>query len=244
MLKRLTVLGVGFDTLSYSEIQEFLLIESNRRGYVCFPDLYNILRARNDSSINKIFNKSTLTLPDGFPAKVILRIKGRARTQNISGYWLCKLLLETECSHYFYGSSESTLAEMRRRFQLEYPKAKILGYSSPPFLPESEIVNSVELGNEIDAIKELKPNFVWIGISSPKQDLLMSRFSSQNEGTIFLGVGAVFDYFSGQAYMGPEWLKKIGLRWLYQFLRDPKRYGSRLWYIFREAIKLLFKQHK
>lgn len=241
MLERLTFLGVGFDTLGYAEIKEFLLNPSNRKGYVCFPDLHNILRARNDATLKLIFNKSTLTLPDGFPAKIALRIKGKAGTQNISGYWLCKLLLETECSHYFYGSSEATLAAMRSKFQKESPKAKILGYSSPPFLQESEIINSEELKFEIDAIKELKPDFVWIGISSPKQDLLMSRFASRNEGTIFLGVGAVFDYFSGQAYMGPEWLKKIGLRWLYQFLRDPKRYSGRLCYTFRELIRIFKK---
>ena len=70
----------------------------------------------------------------------------------------------------------------------------------------------------------------------------MHYYHSVNKGTILIGVGAVFDYFAGTAYMGPEWLKKIGLRWLYQLIRDPKRYYVRLIYIFKNLPNLIFNK--
>jgi UDP-N-acetyl-D-mannosaminuronic acid transferase (WecB/TagA/CpsF family) len=71
----------------------------------------------------------------------------------------------------------------------------------------------------------------------------MNKFHSRIPGTVMIGVGAVFDYLAGTAYIGPEWAKKIGIRWLLQFFYDPRRYFSRIAYILMKLPKLLFLGH-
>lgn len=242
--EKVDVLGIGFNPMSYNEIIAFLLDKENRRKYISFPDIYNIVRSSKDPFLKSIYINSTLTLPDGKPSQFFLKRKGYDKVTTISGYWLCKKLLETKLTHFFYGTSNENLDLMESYFSKEHSSANILGYKSPPLISEEEISGSKIIKNDLEEIAKLNPDIIWIGISSPKQDLLMHYYHSLDKGTIMIGVGAVFDYFAGTAYMGPEWLKKMGLRWLYQLLRDPNRYYGRLFYVLRNLPPLILKNKK
>ncbi|MFC4269738.1 WecB/TagA/CpsF family glycosyltransferase [Polaribacter marinivivus] len=242
--EKVNVLGVGFNPVTYEEIIDFLKNKGNRKKYISFPDIYNIVRSNHDSFLKSIYNNSTLTLPDGKPSEFFLKKKGFKNVTTISGFWLCKKLLDTELSHFFYGTSPENLQLMKNFLDNEFPNAKILGYKSPPLILQEEIEESIQIKEDLKVIRKIKPNIIWIGISSPKQDFLMHYFHSTEPGTIMIGVGAVFDYFAGTAYMGPEWLKKIGLRWFYQLLRDPKRYYRRLLYVLMHLPAIILKNNK
>ena len=40
---------------------------------------------------------------------------------------------------------------------------------------------------------------------------------------LMIGVGAAFDYESGNIKRAPKWMQKLNLEWLYRLLQDPKR---------------------
>ena len=124
----------------------------------------------------------------------------------------------------------------------EFPNANILGFKSPPFVNEFDLQDNIQIKEEIELILNLNPDIIWVGIGSPKQDRLMHYFNPKKEGTILIGVGAVFDYFAGTAHMGPEFLKRIGLRWFFHLVRDPKRYAPRISYTIRQLFRLLLKR--
>jgi N-acetylglucosaminyldiphosphoundecaprenol N-acetyl-beta-D-mannosaminyltransferase len=239
MHKRNKVLGIRFDLLTYDQLVEYIENPHNREGYICFPDLYSILLAFNNPKYQAIYDQSILTLPDGKPSQIILRLSGFTQATTISGFWLCKLLLNTELSHYFYGTSEINIKKMVENIQSEFPNSRILGYKSPPLVTEEGIIDNEFIHNDMKNIIKEKPDIIWIGISSPKQDILMNQYSVQNSNTIMIGVGAVFDYLAGTAYMGPEWVKDIGLRWLYQLLRNPSRYYKKTLFILSKILILM-----
>jgi N-acetylglucosaminyldiphosphoundecaprenol N-acetyl-beta-D-mannosaminyltransferase len=228
--------------MTYDEVISFLQKKENRKKYISFPDIYNIVRANKDAFLKNIYNNSTLTLPDGKPSEFFLKKEGHKEVTTISGYWLCKMLLETKLTHFFYGTSQENLDLMNSYFAKKHPTGNILGFKSPPIISEEDISTNETIKNDLALITKLKPNIIWVGVSSPKQDLLMHHYHSDNEGTIMIGVGAVFDYFAGTANMGPEWMKKMGLRWLYQLIRDPKRYYSRLTYVLRYLPALILNK--
>jgi len=37
-------------------------------------------------------------------------------------------------------------------------------------------------------------------------------------------VGGVFDYLAGETPRAPEWMRRIGLEWLYRLIRQPQRW--------------------
>jgi N-acetylglucosaminyldiphosphoundecaprenol N-acetyl-beta-D-mannosaminyltransferase len=44
---------------------------------------------------------------------------------------------------------------------------------------------------------------------------------------VCLGVGAAFEFLSGEKVMPPEWAQKIGLAWLVRLCQEPRRLARR-----------------
>jgi N-acetylglucosaminyldiphosphoundecaprenol N-acetyl-beta-D-mannosaminyltransferase len=190
-------------------------------------------------------NNSLLTVPDGKPLEFRARMKGYAKTRTVSGYWLIKSLLTTNHTHFFYGADGETTGRMKMNLMREFPDAGILGFASPPLLNLPEITGNDAILKDMHDIAALKPDFIWIGISSPKQEYLMHYFSPVLQHGVMLGVGGVFDYLSGDHKKSPEWIKTIGLRWLYRMVQAPRRLWKKYYFILRTMIRLLLTgKHK
>ena len=112
MLKKTSILNIGFNAVTYEELISFLSTRYNRQGYVCFPDLYNIIRANEDEKLRNIYSRSTLTLPDGKPTEYLLKKRGIKSAVTISGYWLCRKLLCSDLTHFFYGTGAQNSKKM------------------------------------------------------------------------------------------------------------------------------------
>jgi N-acetylglucosaminyldiphosphoundecaprenol N-acetyl-beta-D-mannosaminyltransferase len=201
-------------------IQKYIF---TKPSYICFPDSYVAVKANQDQKLQKILNNAFLTLPDGKPIEFYSKLHGVKDISTVSGYWLCKNLLNTNLSHFFYGSNEDKLLKMKTNIFKEFPNANILGFLAAPFLYIEQINENPILLEDIKYINSLKPDLIWIGISSPKQDYLMSEYVQYLDQGLMLGVGGVFDYLSGYKKISPEWIKKLGLRWLYRLFKEPKR---------------------
>ncbi len=76
-----------------------------------------------------------------------------------------------------------------------------------------------------EMIRLLRPDIVWVGLSTPKQDLFMSRYLAMLDTTLMIGVGAAFLYHTGKIRDSPRWVKQAGLQWLHRLIQEP----SRLW---------------
>ena len=112
-------------------------------------------------------------MPDGKPSEFYAKRKGFKNVSTVSGFWLCKNLLETQLTHYFLGSDTENIQKMVTELHLQHPNAKILGYKSPPMVTQSEIDTRLVFANEFEEINRLKPDLIWIGLSSPKQDYII-----------------------------------------------------------------------
>ena len=212
------------------QIQSLVKLKS---GYICLPDAYVIVSATKNKKLQNILNNSLLTLPDGSPLVIYAKQKGIKNISSVSGYWLVKKLLDTNLNHYFYGSSQEELLRIKKNIIIEFPAAKVLGYKSPPLVKQEEIENNPQIAKDIQKINLLKPDIIWIGLNSPKQDYLMSAYTPLLEKSIMIGIGGVYDYLSGTMKISPEWVKKLSLRWVYRITQNPKR-------IYRKAVIAIF----
>ncbi len=209
-------------------------------SYICFPDSFTIFSAKKDPILKFILNRSWLTMPDGKPLELYAKRKGLKDVTTVSGFWTCKALLEkSEATHFFYGSRPEVLENLKVKLEKEYPEAHVLGYKSPPFVSLNEIQNNKEIKKDMAVIAKLNPDFLWIGLSSPKQDYIMAQYYSLFKSSLLLGIGGVFEYLSGDVRKSPEWIKKIGLRWLYRLIKEPKRLGSKYLFVLKSYFNVL-----
>ena len=240
-ISKYNYLSVKVSVINQVMAEETLKADVGRAAsYVCFPDSYTILSAAKDAKLNKILSEAWLTMPDGKPLEIYARRKGFQEVRTVSGFWTCKALLEDpKHTHYFYGSSPKVLAHLQENLEAEFPNASVLGYKSPPFVPLETIESDKSIEADMAEIAKLKPDYLWIGISSPKQDYLMARYYQSFDKSILLGVGGVFEYLSGDVSKSPEWMKKMGLRWMYRLLKEPRRLGPKYLLLAKGIFKLI-----
>lgn len=193
--------------------------------FVCVRDVASLMAMRGDPKFSQLHREAAMVTPDGMPLAVIGKLRGLP-VERTCGADLMDLVLsrspQTGLKHYFYGGKSGTAERLAQIFSAKYPGIRIVGYESPPFRPLSE-----EEDKAITArIAASGADVVWIGISSPKQDVWMRDHYKRLPQTL-IGVGAAFDYHSDAVRRAPKWMQKSGLEWLHRLLSEPKRLWRR-----------------
>lgn len=224
MQPRINIFNTNVSVTNINEAPgQIIKLCKTKPGYICLPDAYVIVSATKNQKLQNILNNSLLTIPDGSPLVIYAKLKGIKGISSVSGYWLVKKLMDTELSHYFYGSSPEELMKIKVKLDTEFPHAHVLGYKSPPLIELDEIEGNSQILTDINEINQLNTDIIWVGLNSPKQDYLMSAYSPLLDKAIMVGIGGVFDYLSGAVKISPEWVKKISLRWVYRIAQSPRR---------------------
>jgi N-acetylglucosaminyldiphosphoundecaprenol N-acetyl-beta-D-mannosaminyltransferase len=126
-------------------------------------------------------------------------------------------------SHFLYGGKAGVANDLASTLYQQYPWNRILGTYTPPF-HDLSFQEEVKL---VENINQLKPDIVWVGISSPRQDIFMQRILPRLNTRMMFGVGAAYDFLSGRILDCPNWVKRAGLHWLHRLAQDPKRLWKR-----------------
>ncbi len=224
MNDRSPVLGVNYTTATISEVAGYLIRHAKDLAgkYICFSNVHTTVMAADDPEYREILNRSAMTFPDGMPIAKKIRENGFAEAERVAGPDLMEALFRqsqgTGRKHYFYGSSEKTIAALEKNLKERYPWMEIVGMVSPPFRALTEEEDAAAVA----AINESGADFVWIGLGAPKQEKWMYAHRGKIHG-VMLGVGAGFDFHAGTIKRAPSLVRRIGLEWLYRLFQNPGR---------------------
>jgi N-acetylglucosaminyldiphosphoundecaprenol N-acetyl-beta-D-mannosaminyltransferase len=142
--------------------------------------------------------------------------------------------------HFLYGSSTGTLVRLHARLAHRFPGARIVGQFSPPF----RALDDVEDRRICATIAAARPDIVWVGLSTPRQERWMAEHVGRIHAPALVGVGAAFDIHAGTRAQAPRWMQRSGLEWVYRLAREPRRLAGRYlranptfaWMLAREAV--------
>lgn len=198
-------------------------IQNNNYGYICVSNARVAYQSNHDPEYCTIQNDSFLTVPDGKPLVWIAHNKGYKDVGQVAGNELFHAMLQESekegYSHYFYGSTLSTIEKMKARVANEYPGAKIVGAVSPPFQP----IEDYDIDALAEEVNRVAPTFLWVGLGAPKQERLMALLQPKLKSTICIGVGLVFEYYAGTVKRAPRWARRLGLEGMVRLCQQPKR---------------------
>ena len=130
---------------------------------------------------------------------------------------------EKDYTYFFYGGFPDAPAKMEAYLNDLYDGIQVVGKYSPPF---RELTEEEEQAI-INKINDAKPDFLWIGLGSPKQDIWIHERRDKIRGSIIIPSGATFDFFSGRIQQAPEWIRDLGFEWLYRLTQDFPRLWKR-----------------
>jgi exopolysaccharide biosynthesis WecB/TagA/CpsF family protein len=71
----------------------------------------------------------------------------------------------------------------------------------------------------------LKPDIALVAMGNPLQERWVEDAAAVSPTTVFLGVGALFDFFAGNVPRAPALVRRLRLEWAFRLAREP----ARLW---------------
>ncbi|MFD0047942.1 WecB/TagA/CpsF family glycosyltransferase [Actinomycetes bacterium NPDC127524] len=227
------ILGVNIAAINMQWLLDYFKTNINTKtgnrisgDYICVSNVHTTVMSYEDSSYCKVQNGGLMAIPDGGPLSTVGRKRGFESMERITGPSLMeevfKISVENGYRHYFYGSTEQALEKLCKKLSHEYSSIEIAGSYSPPFRP----LTSEEDMEIIKKINDSNPDFVWVGLGAPKQEIWMAEHQGKVNG-IMLGVGAGFDYYVGNIKRAPQWMQKNNLEWFYRLCQDPMRLFKR-----------------
>ncbi|HZE39774.1 MAG TPA: WecB/TagA/CpsF family glycosyltransferase [Stackebrandtia sp.] len=220
--------GVLIDALEpHGAVQALLTSQHGtpRRTHLC--NAYTLSLALRDAKYRDLLNAADINFSDGHYVAMVGRKRGMSEmTERVYGPELMYNTMsqgrEQGLKHYLYGSSPETVAKLREALEEKLPGVEIVGAESPPFRPLTD-EESVEM---VRRITSLKPDIVWVGIGTPRQDEFVAEYADRLQATV-VPVGAAFDFWSGNKPMAPKFMREHGLEWVYRFATEPRRLWKR-----------------
>lgn len=227
---RIDVLGVPVSDVNPSTALDRLAswVESGRSEYVCVTGVHGVMESQDDRSVAAAHSDAGMVVPDGMPMVWSGRRAGSERIDRVYGpdFMLsaCELAAARGWPVYLYGGAPGVAETLSERLRARFPKLEIAGTHSPPLRAAGE----PEDAEVLRSISESGARIVWVGLSTPKQELWMANHLERIESpVVMVGVGAAFDINAGLMPDAPRWMQRSGLHWLYRLLREPRRLWRR-----------------
>jgi N-acetylglucosaminyldiphosphoundecaprenol N-acetyl-beta-D-mannosaminyltransferase len=226
---RADVLGVQVSAVTMSDAISVIesWIAERSRNYVCVTGAHGVISSRTDSALRDIHNRAGMVTPDGMPVVWMSRALGFKRTERVYGPDLMAALTaisaERGYRQFYYGGAPGVADRLASELSAKHPHLQVAGSYTPPFRK----LTPDEDDDVVRVINGVRPDIVWVGLSTPKQEYWMADHVGRIEAPVMIGVGAAFDFLAGLKPQAPRWMQKRGLEWLYRLSTEPKRLGPR-----------------
>jgi N-acetylglucosaminyldiphosphoundecaprenol N-acetyl-beta-D-mannosaminyltransferase len=228
-LNRAFILGVGVSAITLEQAVSTIegWIERRSRNYVCVTGAHGVIECRRDPQLRLIHNRAGMVTPDGMPLVFTARCLGFRPVSRVYGPDLMRRLTEISSQkgyrQFYYGGGTGLAERLAATLRGRYPALQVVGTLTPPFRP----LTPEEDDAVVAQINAADPDIVWVGLSTPKQEMWMASHVGRLKAPVLVGVGAAFDFLSGAKSQAPVWMQRSGLEWAYRLAQEPRRLWKR-----------------
>jgi N-acetylglucosaminyldiphosphoundecaprenol N-acetyl-beta-D-mannosaminyltransferase len=226
---RIDILGIGVSATDLDRATATIerWIGEGRRNYVCVTGAHGVMESRRDARLRRIHNEAGMVVPDGMPLVWFARLFGKKHTQRVYGPDLMRKMTAISqlrgYRQFYYGGAEGVADKLKQQLVGLHPGLEIAGTFCPPF----RALTAAEDAAAVDTINAARPDIVWVGLSTPKQEFWMASHLGRVEAPVMIGVGAAFDFLAGTKRQAPVWMQRNGLEWLFRLGSEPRRLWRR-----------------
>ena len=197
--------------------------------------------AYDHEEFRNVLNEADIHIIDGIgvlSAGSILNINVGDR---LTGVDLMKMILE-HCEKeplrvLLLGSKPELADNIAKCYSEKYPNAQFVGLQGIENIQNPKNEEEMRI---FSIVSDMRPHIIFASFGSPGQELWFWRHRAQLKGIVCIEVGGGFDFISGRVKRAPQFLRAIGLEWLFRLIIQPWRWRRQL-RLFR-FIYLVFKQ--
>ena len=188
------------------------------------PDCLN--KAFEQPGYREVLARADVVLPDGIGIHYACRMTGTALAANVNGTdlfpRLCAAAEESGRSVYFLGARPGVVEALVVKCRERWPRLQIAGRRDGFFARGGDEERAV-----VDAIRASSPDLLLVAFGAPSQDLWIAAQLEKLGARVAIGVGGLFDFYSGRVARAPQWMRELGLEWVWRLLQEPGRMWRR-----------------
>lgn len=227
--EHLQILAVSIANMTMREALDWIFDQIRPAGavgggrLVCFvnPGCLNI--SVQDIGYRAVLHRADLVLPDGIGIKVATRMQGVDLRENVNGTdmfpRLCERAAQDGTPIYLLGAREGVAAAAADAMTRAYPGLRIVGTHHGYVAGEEDAV--------VADINESGARILLVAMGVPRQELWLERMRPRLAPAVLLGVGGLFDFYSGRIPRAPLWVREIGMEWAWRLAQEPGRMWRR-----------------
>jgi N-acetylglucosaminyldiphosphoundecaprenol N-acetyl-beta-D-mannosaminyltransferase len=223
------VAGVKINAVTVDDVVDVIdrWIRERRRDYIVLTGAHGVVEMQSDPELREINNRAGVTTPDGMPVVWLGKLRGFSRIEKTYAPDIMREVFAVSPArgwrHFLYGGKAGVADRLQAVLERDLPGIQIAGTRCPPFRPLTE----EEIAETALAINRSGADVVWCGLGCPKQERWMARFRPLLDAPVLIGVGAGFDFASGEVPLAPRWIQRSGFEWLFRLASEPRRLWPR-----------------
>jgi N-acetylglucosaminyldiphosphoundecaprenol N-acetyl-beta-D-mannosaminyltransferase len=224
---KVNIFDLKFDNLTMKTaigiIENAILKGIKKRTYFVNPDCLN--KIFEDTDYFSVLSNGDLVFPDGIGINIACKLLRDPLLENINGTdmlpHLCRLANEKNHSLFLLGGKPGVAEAMKSNLQLKYKNMRIVGVQDGYFDREKDS------GIVVEKINNSKADILLVAFGAPLQEKWIDDNWNNINAVIQMGVGGLFDFYSGNIKRAPKWMREIGIEWVFRMMQEPRRLWKR-----------------
>ena len=202
-------------------------IEEAQKGYICVADGVVMTNANKDKDYLDVVNGGMFSICDSNWVPVYLKsIYGIRYGQYCGSDIFRDIVSSRKYRMLFLGTDRATLDALRGQLAIMNPDVTGMSFVELPF----RSVEDFDYPQIARQIGEDGAKIIWVALGAPKQERFMNRLLPYLDKGVMIGVGAVFNFFSGRNESRcPEWMQRHHLEFVYRIFQNPRKQLKRCW---------------
>jgi alpha-1,3-mannosyltransferase len=223
--KTRNILGVPVSVNTASQVAELLdaRFERGEHSIVAFANANLLNIASRDAQFRTALQKFVV-FNDGIGVDIAsIVLYGSAFPQDLNGTDFTPYYLQNTRQRYriFLLGSRPGIPERAREYLVKnFPKHSVVGCHHGYFAKE-------ETAKIVGMIKKARADIVLVGMGNPQQELWLEDNLGATGCRLAFGVGALFDFITGNVRRAPVWIRSARIEWLHRLILEPRRLWRR-----------------
>ncbi|UKK47594.1 WecB/TagA/CpsF family glycosyltransferase [Prevotella sp. E9-3] len=231
-------INIEFDSEVFKNTVE-KYIKEKKKAYVCVVDANVITIAQKDLKYREIVKNATINTCDGSSiAKMVNKIYG-THYHAYNGPELFEYYIERPYKHLLLGNKASKVDQIKAKVK-EKGIELDMQHLDVPFVP----VEQFDYEGIAKQINEIKPDIVWVSLGAPKQETFISNIFPYVNQSVFFGIGAAFNFYTGDLHNNKKEFGGLRLIWLERIFKEPKKQLKRVGGYLMMVPKMYFEEKR
>ena len=217
-------LPIVCDTLEKAAQRIVARARFRKRTIVNFINAHCINTLMRDPEYVASVEASDLILPDGSGMRIASKMAQRPFGENLNGTDLfpeiCRHAEATGQSIFLLGGAPGVAQRAADTMQATFTDLRFAGTADGYFSADEE-------ERLIARINQSGADLLFVGFGVPLQENWIARVKDRLNVPVILGVGGLFDYYSGQIARAPKAIRAIGCEWAWRLAMEPRRLANR-----------------